>query len=64
MKKRVKIDVDFEGVFRGRKTSAMYSYKYLHRLADVNRPKRSRKERPPEPKTRRSRSEVKEDREL
>ena len=46
-KRKVKIDVDFEGVWRGRKTSAMYSDEYLHKLADVNRPKRSRKERPP-----------------
>ena len=63
-KRKVKIDVDFEGVFRGRKTSVMYSNKYLHKLADANRPKRSRKERPPEAKTRRSRAEVREDREL
>ena len=65
-KRKVKVDVDFEGVFRGRKIGSVFnaSNKYLHKLANVNRPKRSSKERPPEPKTKRSRAEVKEDREL
>ena len=61
--KKQNMCVDFEGMFRGRRQGKRFtgSIRYLRKLADANRPKRSRRERPPEPKTRRSRAEIKED---
>ena len=64
-KRKVKTDVDFEGVFRGRKTRGFnFGMRYLRKLADANRQKLKTDEKPPEPKVRRTRAEIDEDEEF
>ena len=65
MKKRNVNNVDFEGVFRGRKTRGFnFGMRYLRKLADANRQKLKTDEKPPEPKVRRTRAEIDEDEEF